>query len=191
MNCFEIEEHLLDYVDNELNGSMQQVVVEHLQTCLSCRKEVENYRKTAMLLQLRAVPEPPEAYWNETWEKIRDGFTARVLPMSEKTIDSPSRWLWLQRVNWRPMIAVAAMFLIIIVGVWWSWESRSRDMAANAPPRIYLHEEAPRPAVWHEENLPDDMSRQIELITASRGAFGSIDPISKSVTLVRLEADIK
>jgi hypothetical protein len=35
------------------------------------------------------------------------------------------------------------------------------------------------------------MSRQIELLTASRAAFGSIDPISKSVTLVRLEADRK
>jgi hypothetical protein len=35
------------------------------------------------------------------------------------------------------------------------------------------------------------MSRQIELITASRVAFGSIDPISKSATLVRLEANNK
>jgi hypothetical protein len=191
MNCFEIEEHLLDYVDNELSGSMQQVVAEHLQTCLSCRKEVDNYRKAAMLLQLRAVPEPPAAYWNETWEKIRDGFTARVLPMTEKKLESPSRWLWLQRVNWRPLIAVAAMFLIIITAVWWSWESRPRIIAARAPQRIYLPVATPHPAVWYEENLPDDMSRQIELITASRAAFGSIDPISKSVMLVRLEADNK
>jgi len=190
MNCLEIEEHLLDYVDNELTGSMQQVVAEHLQACLSCRKEAENYRKTAMLLQLRAVPEPPPVYWDETWEKICAGFKARVLPMSEKTLRLPSRWLWLQRMNWRPLVGVAAMFLIIITAALWSWQSRSREMAANNARAIYLNE-APRPAVWQEDNIPDDMSRQIELITASRVAFGSIDPISKSVTLVRLEANNK
>jgi hypothetical protein len=31
--------------------------------------------------------------------------------------------------------------------------------------------------------------RQIELITASRVAFGSIDPISKSVMLTRIETN--
>jgi anti-sigma factor RsiW len=190
MNCFEIEEHLLDYVDNELSGSMQQVVAEHLQTCLSCRKEAENYRKTAMLLQLRAVPEPPAAYWNESWEKIRAAFKARVLPMPDKQLSSPSRWLWLQRVNWRPLAGVAAMFLIIISAVVWSWQSRSRELAAKAPKRIYVNSTS-SPAVWRDDDLPDDMSRQIELLTASRAAFGSIDPISKSVTLVRLEADRK
>jgi hypothetical protein len=190
MNCLEIEEYLLDYVDNELNGSMQQVVAEHLQTCLSCRKEVESYRKTAVLLQLRAVPEPPEAYWNETWEKIRAGFKARVLPMNEKTLSLPSRWQWLQLVNWRPLAGVAAMFLLIIAAVLWSWRLRPREFAAGAPDKIYL-QPVQRPAVGREDYFSDDMSRQIELITVSRVAFGSIDPISKSVTLVRMEANNK
>jgi anti-sigma factor RsiW len=188
MNCFEIEEHLLDYVDNELSGSMQQVVAEHLQMCLVCRKEVENYRKTAMLLQLRAVPEPPEKYWNESWEKIRAGFKARVLPMPETPLPSPSRGLWLQRINWRPLVGVAAMFLLIIAAVVWSWQSGSRQLAANAPKRIYLIP-APQPAGWRDDNLQDDMSRQMDIIYAGRAAFGSIDPISKSVMLVRLETN--
>jgi len=190
MNCFEIEEHLLDYVDNELAGSMQQVVAEHLQVCLSCRKEAENYRKTTMLLQLRAVPEPPPAYWDTAWEKIRAGFKARVLPIAGKSLHSPSRWLWQQRVNWRPLVGVAAMFLLILTAVVWSWQTRSRELAAPATQRIYLNQ-ASNPALWRDDNFPDDMSRQIELITASRAAFGSIDPISKSVTLVRLEANNK
>jgi anti-sigma factor RsiW len=190
MNCLEIEEHLLDYVDNELAGSMQQVVAEHLQTCLSCRKEVESYRKTAVLLQLRAVPEPPEAYWNAAWEKIRAGFKARVLPMNERTLSLPSRWLWLQRVNWRPLVGVAAMFLLIIAAVLWSWQSRPRDFTARAQNKIYLRP-VQHPAAGREDYFSDDMSRQIELITVSRVAFGSIDPISKSVTLVRMEANNK
>jgi anti-sigma factor RsiW len=188
MSCLEIEEHLLDYVDNELSGSMQQVVAEHLQMCLSCRKEVENYRKTAMLLQLRAVPEPPEKYWDESWEKIRAGFKARVLPMPEAPLHLPSRWLWLQRVNWRPLVAVAAMLLLIISAVVWSWQSRAWQLATGEPKRIYLTP-APQPALWRDDNLQDDMNRQMDIIYAGRAAFGSIDPVSKSVMLVRLETN--
>jgi len=189
MNCFEIEEHLLDYVDNELSGSMQQVMAEHLQTCHACRKEVENYRKTAMLLQLRAVPEPPEKYWEQSWEKIRAGFQARVLPMSSPTtLHSPSRWLWLQRLNWRPLVGMAAMFLLIIAAVVWSWQSRSRQLAADASQRIYLTPIS-QPAVWRDDNLQDDMNRQMDIVYAGRAAFSSIDPISKSVMLVRLETN--
>lgn len=185
MNCFEIEEHLLDYVDNELSGSMQQVVAEHLQTCLACRKEIENYRKTAMLLQLRAVPEPPENYWDESWEKIRAGFQARVLPMSETTLQIPARWQWLQHFNWRPLVGVAAMFLLIIAAVVWSWQANSRQMAAQPPKRIYLEPQV----AGYDDNLHDDMNRQMDIFYAGRAAFGSIDPISKSVMLVRLETN--
>ena len=188
MSCLEIEEHLLDYVDNELSGSMQQVVTEHLQMCLSCRKEVENYRKTAMLLQLRAVPEPPEKYWDASWEKIRAGFQARVLPMPEVPLHLPSRWLWLQRVNWRPLLAVAAMFLLIIAAVVWSWQSRAWQLAAGESKRIYLTPAA-QSAVWRDDNLQDDMNRQMDIVYAGRAAFSSIDPISKSVMLVRLETN--
>lgn len=185
MNCFEIEEHLLDYVDNELSSSMQQVVAEHLQTCLACRKEIENYRKTAMLLQLRAVPEPPENYWDESWEKIRAGFQARVLSMSETTLRVPARWQWLQQFNWRPLVGVAAMFLLIIAAVVWSWQADSRQMVVQQPKRIYLEPQV----VGYDDNLQDEMSRQINNIDAGRAAFGSLDPISKSVMLVRLETN--
>lgn len=191
MNCFEIEEHLLDYVDNELASSMQQVVAEHLQTCLSCRKEVESYRKTAMLLQLRAVPEPPEKYWDASWEKIHAGFKARVLPMAEKQLRVPPRWLSLQHVNWRPLVGVAAMFCLIVASaLLWSWQSRSREIAASAPQQIYVSA-TPVVTVGRDDDFSDDMYRQMELIDAGRAAFGSIDPISKSVMLVRLEADRK
>lgn len=186
MNCFEIEEHLLDYVDNELSASMQQVVAEHLQTCLACRKEVENYRKTAMLLQLRAVPEPPEKYWDQSWEKIRAGFQARVLPMSEMTLHVPARWQWLERFNWRPLVGVAAMFALIIAGVVWSWQTNSRQMAAKM---TRLVPPVAEQMAGYDDNLQDDMSHQMNIISAGRVAFGSIDPISKSVMLVRLETN--
>jgi hypothetical protein len=39
-----------------------------------------------------------------------------------------------------------------------------------------------------DEDFPDDIRRQMELISTTRVAFGSIDPISKSAMLVQMEA---
>jgi anti-sigma factor RsiW len=189
MNCLEIQEHLLDYVDNELTGSYQQAVTEHLQSCLACRKEAESYRKTAVLLQLRAVPEPPETYWSETWEKVRVGFKARVLTLHDGKLASPSRWLWLRRFDWRQAAAVAAMFLLLITAGWWSWRSSQPRELANVAPRVIQLPEAQRLASWRDEDFPEDIGRQMELITVTRVGFGSIDPISKSAMLVRMEAN--
>ncbi len=189
MNCLEIQEYLLDYLDNELSGSYQQAVAEHLQSCLACREEVESYRKTAVLLQLRGVPEPAPAYWDETWDKIRDGFKARVVPLHGKTLALPARWLWLKRFDGRKVAAVAAVFLLLAFSAWWSWQAATRQFAERPRPSFYLRDTAVRPAFASEQDMPEDVRRQIELITASRVAFGSIDPISKSVMLTRIETN--
>ncbi len=191
MNCLEIQEHLLDYIDNELSGSYQQAVTEHLQSCLACREEAESYRKTAVLLQLRAVPEPTEAYWDTTWEKIRIGFKARVLTMHDNKLASPSRWLWLKRFDWRQAAAVAAVFLLLAIAGLLAWRSQPRQefVTTNAAPRTIQLPEALRDESRRDEDFPEDIGRQMELISTTRVAFGSIDPISKSAMLMRMEAN--
>jgi hypothetical protein len=207
MTCFEIQEYLLDYVDNELPASLQQVVTEHLQACLSCREEVESYRKTAVLLQLRAVPEPPLAYWDSSWESIRSRLRARVLPLYGKRLVSPSRWLWLKRFSSRRVAAAAAIFFFLALAVWWMWQSRQREFAEatprsmrfseftrQAPSRPNLMDERRPPRVFvpiAEEALSEDVRRQMELIAVSRVAFGSIDPISKSAMLAKMEVETR
>jgi anti-sigma factor RsiW len=186
MNCLEIQEHLLDYVDNELSGSFQQVVTEHLQSCLACREEAESYRKTAVLLQLRAVPEPPEAYWDTTWEKIRVGFKARVLTLHDNQLSSPSRWLWLKRFDWRHVAAVAAVFLLLAVAGLLTWRSQKpREPVTSAAPRLIQLPDAQR----QDDDFPEEIGRQMEMFSTTRVAFGSIDPISKSAMLVQMEAN--
>lgn len=190
MNCLEIQEHLLDYIDNELSGSFQQAVTEHLQSCLACREEAESYRKTAVLLQLRAVPEPAEAYWDTAWEKIRAGFKARVLTLHDKKFASPPRWLWLKRFDWRHAAAVAAVFLLFAIAGLLAWRSEQPDeLVTSATPRTIQLPEAQRDEGRRDEDLPEDIGRQMELISTTRVAFGSIDPISKSAMLMRMEAN--
>jgi anti-sigma factor RsiW len=189
MNCLEIQEHLLDYIDNELSGSYQQAVTEHLQSCLACREEAESYRKTAVLLQLRAVPEPAEAYWDATWEKIRAGFKARVLTLHDNKLASPSRWLWLKRFDWRHAAAVAAVFLLLAIAGLLAWRSQQpHELVTSAAPRTIYLPDTPRDESRRDEDFPEEIGRQMELISTTRVAFGSIDPISKSAMLVRMEA---
>ncbi|MDZ7292422.1 MAG: zf-HC2 domain-containing protein [candidate division KSB1 bacterium] len=188
MNCSEIQEYLLDYLDNELSASLQQVVAEHLQTCMVCREEIESYRKTTVLLQLRAVPEPPAAYWDETWEKIRAGFKARVLPLRRKSSMAVSSRLWPKRVNPRRALAVAAMFLLLVIAGWWSWQTRFRQLA-EIPAPVQYSKPITRSVMPPEQELPEEVRRQIELINASRVAFGAIDPVSKSRLLARMEVN--
>ena len=58
MLCEHAHDYLLDHIDNELPAVLQQELDEHLRGCADCREELEALRKTSLLLQLRAVPEP-------------------------------------------------------------------------------------------------------------------------------------
>jgi anti-sigma factor RsiW len=188
MTCLEIQDHLLDYVDNELPASLQQVVADHLQSCLSCREEVESYRKTKVLLQLRAVPEPQAAYWDKTWEKVYSRLKARVVPLYGNKLAWPSRWLWLKRQEFRRVAVVAAVFFLLMTAVWWSRHSPERQFSTDAS-RIATSQS--RTAIANvtstDLDIPEDVRRQIELMAVSRAAFGSIDPISKSAMLTQME----
>jgi anti-sigma factor RsiW len=205
MNCLECQEHLLDYLDNELPASLQGVVAEHLQACMTCREEVESYRKTMVLLQLRAVPEPAPTYWDEAWENIYAGFKARLLPLYGKKLVSPSRWLWLKPFPYRRFATIAALFIFFVATAWWTRQIRQSELA-KAALRSATVREMPRSAMpatellllrgqsqlllpAATEELSEDVRRQIELIAASRAAFGSIDPISKSAMLARMEVE--
>jgi hypothetical protein len=112
-----------------------------------------------------------------------------VLPFHDNKLVSPSRWLWLKRFNWRQVAAAAAMFLLLAMAGWWAWRSPQPRELTNAAPRATQLPEGQRLANWRDEDFPEDIGRQMELITATRVAFGSIDPISKSAMLVRMEAN--
>ena len=63
MDCKEFENHLQDYLDNNTSTSIAQAIEEHLNQCTACRCELDAYKKTSLLVQLRNVPQPDESYW--------------------------------------------------------------------------------------------------------------------------------
>jgi hypothetical protein len=124
------------------------------------------------------------------WEKIRVGFKARVLTLHDNKLASPSRWLWLKRFDWRHAAAVAAVFLLLAIAGVLTWRSQQpHELVTSAAPRPMQLPEAQRDESRRDEDFPEEITRQMELISTTRVAFGSIDPISKSAMLVQMEAN--
>ncbi len=192
MLCTEIKEHLLDYLDNELPATLHQEVEQHLRACLDCRGELESFRTTALLLQLRAVPEPPSEYWEQTWDRIRARTLARVLPLRAEADQPAPVWQRLVQVTWRPLLVAAATLLIVALGLT-AWQQFNRD---PQPPALWSKQHLtpsrqfkiqPVNHAVYDEDMPAELRRQIELMSISRGTMGSVDPISKSAMMVTLE----
>ncbi|MDZ7265774.1 MAG: anti-sigma factor [candidate division KSB1 bacterium] len=192
MPCCEIKEHLLDYLDNELPATLHDEVEQHLRTCLDCRTELESYRTTTLLLQLRAVPEPSAGYWDQTWEKIRRRTQARVFPLHAAPHLPVPRWQRLLQTAWRPLLLTAAGFLLAALGVT-TWQQHQRE---HQPPQWWSEQHRPlareltlHPVshAIHDEDMPAELRRQIELMNLSRGTMGAMDPISKSTMMLTLE----
>jgi anti-sigma factor RsiW len=183
MNCEPAREYLLDHLDNELPATLQQELSEHLRACASCREELEEYRKTALLLQLRAVPEPPEEYWEQTWARIRARTVARVLPLNPARIFRRPAWQASNPRGWPARLAIAALLLIALASVLMTLptppqrlgEPRTRPRASYAAQRTL-----------NPEDMSPEMQRQIELLTFTAAAAGALDPISKGATKIIL-----
>ncbi|MFZ4574124.1 MAG: anti-sigma factor family protein [Phycisphaerales bacterium] len=65
MNCREVIEFLMQYLDRELPAAQREVFEAHLSKCPCCVKFLDSYRETVALTheccpQKREPPKPPE-----------------------------------------------------------------------------------------------------------------------------------
>lgn len=194
MLCTEVKDQLLDALDNELPLTLQQEVELHLRSCLDCRAELESFRTAGMLLQLRAVPEPPAEYWEQTWNKIQERSQARILPLHTGAMLTSPPWLRVLHAPLRPLLVAAALIVIAFAAMFWTARvtkaNRPQVWSARAvsPAREFQVQPVNYP-LSEEEHMPSEWRRQRELINISRGIAGSMDPISKSALMVTLEGN--
>ncbi len=183
MTCEQAREYLLDHLDNELPATLQQELSEHVRACANCREELEEYRKTALLLQLRAVPEPPEEYWEQSWTRIRARTVARVLPLNPAQIFRRPAWQTSNPLGWPARLAIAALLLVALASILLTLPSQPQTIAERrtAPRSSY-----PAQRVLNPEDMSPEMQRQIELLTFTATAAGALDPISKGSTKIIL-----
>lgn len=190
MNCEHTHKYVLDYIDNELPYALQQALDEHIGECMACRKLIDEYKKTSLLLQLRGVPDPGEAYFERTWRRILSGLRAKTfsLPHAEQSNQPDSR-PWIARLR-QPLIlyTLAATVMLCIGGwLWYHYSDMSATYVDNDIEYIVLEDgwEPTRPDFGA---IPAAFRPEMEFIRYSKAAIGGIDPISKSAVIRQVEA---
>ncbi|MCA9744250.1 MAG: zf-HC2 domain-containing protein [Deferribacteres bacterium] len=193
MHCDEIQRYLCDYVDNELPQTLQQVVDEHCEQCIQCKNIIAEYKKTSLLLQLRAVPDPGDTYFENTWNVVTERMRARTLAMPNIALPSQST-SWLTRFMRRPVLAFATAAMVIFVSITGYYllkdMQNTEEYVDNDIEYIVL------PANWQPEPpdfgvVPTSFQPEAEFSAYSRAAIGGIDPISKSAVFQQVESVAK
>ena len=71
MSCADIKKQLTDYIDGSLGEDMNTLVKEHLSSCSSCRKDLDDIKKTISMVHNLQEVEPPSWYTQKIMSQIR------------------------------------------------------------------------------------------------------------------------
>lgn len=116
MQCNEIKERSVPYLELDLEASLVSNITAHLEWCADCRVEMEAVRQVMVRLKTHAVPDPGEQFWRGFPEGVRSRLAqARggVAPM--KSPVRPRSWLGNLNPVWPLALAASAM---LFVGAW-------------------------------------------------------------------------
>lgn len=103
VKCEKLLEMISPYLDGELQEEEKEEFLAHLEQCPQCKKEVEELEQ--LLHDFSEIPEVelPDGFHEELMAKIKDSV---VVPISiQKKKNTP----------WRKIIAVAAVFAIVVL----------------------------------------------------------------------------
>jgi len=117
MNCTDVKEWTVAYLELDLEASLVRNITAHLEGCPVCRDEMEAVRQVLVRLKRRAVPDPGDRFWNEFPDHVRHQL---VHAQGEATpLQRPSRplrlWTGIPVRSW-PMALAASVALL--VGAW-------------------------------------------------------------------------
>jgi hypothetical protein len=100
MNCFDVQEKMIDLLHNELTPEDEEAIRQHLQECVFCRQEFQFLHECLQVCSLdeteTCVCQFKETYWDEfilsvhdkiTHEKIEQPFPFKiVLPIAASVL---------------------------------------------------------------------------------------------------------
>ncbi len=76
MNCHQIVDLLVDYLDGELAVEQEQRLEEHLENCPPCVDFIESYQKTATVCRRALTVEMPGAVKSTLFAFLRTELTS-------------------------------------------------------------------------------------------------------------------
>jgi predicted anti-sigma-YlaC factor YlaD len=149
-----------DHLEDVLAGSKQMLVNQHLRDCEECRGEVAAMQKQAALVRELRAPAGEEAQLDP-----RAGFYARVMERIEAQ-GAVSIWNLFFESTFGRRIAVAAMALALLLGVYLVTSEQSAEQAVVAAPATQLLPGEDGPGlVMAQSGAPDQDSVLVNLVT--------------------------
>lgn len=142
MNCKNVNQKLLFYLDNELTEKEKRTVELHLAMCHACRKELEALSTTHNLLNrsfqsLSAKTAPP---WGWAELELRLTALSENRPTHIRRAISGIIALFLYGSRWKPILSIAVVIAIIVGAVLFvpritgpSPEILASDIATDSP----------------------------------------------------------
>jgi hypothetical protein len=108
ITCEEAQEIFTNALYGELDAQRRRAFDAHLAECPECAEECSKLTHTIRVMNLRERPEPDEAFWSETWNKV-----GREIEPSSLQTRKPQTWIGRYRWAWQ----VAAAAALVIFGV--------------------------------------------------------------------------
>ena len=185
MNCHDFEPELGDYVDGTLTPERLKAIDAHVSTCARCRAIVTDF--TAIRGAARTLePQMPAAH---VWTQL----AAALEREQEQPLDGfhPSRssaWWRLATgaLAWKPLVAAAAMLVVLAGGTWMAW--RDASMRAGTPPTATTATIEAQDTTLAEVQLAEQHYStaigDLEKVTQAEG--GSLDPETAKVVQANL-----
>jgi len=151
-------EDLTLYALNELTGDERRTLEQHLQTCASCRRELEMLRSDLGLLGLSSSgPQPPARSKQRLMRAI--AAEPRVAALNEPAPARQKNW-WQGLV---PALAILGL-LLIVISLWRTDTQRKKEMAA-----LVVHDQ--------EQALEfEQMDQKLRLLTSPDAVHVSLNP---------------
>lgn len=99
MECKKILEEMSSYLDNQVDEKEKVEIEKHIQSCVSCRKGLEELKLTLSQIHSLKKKEIPLYYHSQLMSKVSQ--------LSEKRVP-----IWIFNLNWQ---SVAAVFILGII----------------------------------------------------------------------------
>ena len=64
MNCNDVAEKLSQFMDSELEPALNERISRHFESCDSCKKELECFRRIGVWMREVEAPVDTEVTWN-------------------------------------------------------------------------------------------------------------------------------
>ncbi len=106
MKCKHVQQQLLDYSESLVDSKSHSLIEEHLSSCSTCARELQEFEQTIHLLQSVPFQEPPDAdaFWSD--------FTSNVMRNIRKTERIPEhRRLFIFPHSRMVFVAIAVFFM--------------------------------------------------------------------------------